>query len=152
MIAIASAYSTTFNSYCTCTYCPKCEFTNAGEDKCDECGTETQPSSQCYDDCWEWAYEDWKDNNFPDWLTAVGNPEYIKVEGKGMGWRNLNGTGYSSASWKSLWDLLTLNGDWTITFTVKDKSLTATRSSHDEPTGASFVIKPCSTKEYEQNT
>lgn len=143
---------TRFSSNCTCWYCPKCESNNVGEETCEECAGVTVPSVSCDGDCWTWAYEDWKDSTYPLWAESVGSPQYLKIVGAGMGWRKLSGAMYLSASWKSVWDSLTLNGDWTLEFRVAGKKFTAQRWSHDEPMGeAHFEIIVCSEKEFEEN-
>ena len=64
--------------------------------------------------------------------------ETVRIEGKGMTWQSLEG--YATVPLNGVADALRLNADWTLTFTLDGKTLTAVRSSHDEPCGASFTF------------
>lgn len=64
--------------------------------------------------------------------------ETVRIDGKGMTWQSLEG--HAVVTMEGVVDALKLNADWTITFTLDGKTLTAVRSSHDEPCGASFTF------------
>jgi hypothetical protein len=86
-----------------------------------------------------------------DWQRAWHEPEAALIEGKGMGWRRLSGYAIARASSKestgeAILNKLMLDGDFTLTLKLEGDNLTATRSSHDEPTGCSFIVSafmPC---------
>lgn len=95
------------------------------------------PSDDCFD-CWEdsvWLFKDlmntWRKEVGVDWDT-------VRVTGKGMGWQRLSGE--AVIPFDEVLELLKINGDFTLLFKREGKVLTATRSSHDEPTGAGFTF------------
>ena len=106
----------------------------------DETATET-PAEYCRDYCHE-------DNKIycleliSDWLRINNNPQAVLITGKNLTWQHLSG--YTIVLAHDILNALMINGEFTISLTLEDKELTARRSSHDEPTGASFVIAPSS--------
>lgn len=99
----------------------------------DETG-EFGPSNECFGDCYEWQKED-VFYLLGEWQLANGVTEddTIVVTGSGMGWQRQ--TGYAHTDILNLDSVLSLNGDFRIEWYLEDKTLTAMRWSHDEPTG-----------------
>jgi hypothetical protein len=100
--------------------------------------------------CDEWMLEDTREL-LEDWQRAWHNPGAAIIEGSAMGWRRLSGYAIARADSEeslaeAILNKLMLNGDFTITLKLEGGNLTATRSSHDEPTGCSFTVSafmPC---------
>lgn len=136
----------TFSTTCGCYDCLPCGHlvTSDGEaPRCDDCGGETVPADYCYDACYDYKHENWASDIYPEWLTRVGNPTHLLIKGKAMGWQRLDGmASVEVSSWNALFQVFTLNGEWTLRFSIKGDTFTVVRSSHDEPTGASFTIEP----------
>ena len=95
------------------------------------------PSDYCFD-CWDdsvWLFKDlmntWRKTVGVDWDT-------VRVTGNGMGWQRKSGE--AVIPFDEVLELLKINGDFTLRFKREGKVLTATRSSHDEPTGAGFTF------------
>lgn len=131
---------------CFCMSCPECHvgYSEEGLIKCPECDTELKYPGECFD-CQPF---DWAQESFEEWVEATG-ARYIRIDGFAMGWMRRSGYAITDANWKKFIDTMTFNGDWTIRLKFKGEGLvsyafTATRSSHDEPTGASFEIYPLS--------
>lgn len=97
------------------------------------------PSDSCYG-----CYDDAVDNLkylITEWADAQGKDfSNVRIDGIAMGWQRENG--YAIAPLYRVAEALTIRGDFRITFTLENGELTATRSSHDEPTGASFTFTP----------
>jgi hypothetical protein len=94
--------------------------------------------------------QDLEEYLLPAFMTAHNNPEYLRIAGSRMGWQARSGYKVIKATHKELWDALTFSGDWTLSYVLEGDSLTVTRYSHDEPTGASFTIKPDKGEEIEE--
>jgi hypothetical protein len=120
----------------TATYTTNCECVDYDE----ETGTES-PAEWCLDYCHE-------DNKIycleliSEWLRMNNNPQAVTITGKNLTWQHL--TGYKIVLAQDILNALMINGEFTISLTLEGKELTAGRSSHDEPTGASFVFAPAS--------
>lgn len=97
------------------------------------------PSESCYG-----CYDDSVDNLrylINDWVKGFSEEfSDVRIDGTLMGWQRESG--YAIAPLYRVAEALTIRGDFTITFTLEDGNLTATRSSHDEPTGAHFTFSP----------
>ena len=120
----------------TATYTTNCECIDYDE----ETGTET-PAEYCRDYC----HEDNKEHCLElltEWLRRNNNPQAVTITGKNLTWQHL--TGYKIVLAQDILNALMINGEFTISLTLEGKELTAGRSSHDEPTGASFVFAPAS--------
>ena len=107
-----------------------------------ECLDDEGNTAEYCDGCGDWMQEGTLEL-FSYWLERNGDPQRVTCNGYGMGWRRLNGSATAEATGKQsleerLLDLLTLNGDFTIRYTLEGNTLTAIRYSHDEPTGARF--------------
>lgn len=94
------------------------------------------------DGCGDWMQEGTLEL-FSYWLERIDNPQRVRCNGSAMGWRRLDGYAIADANAsqpmaRQLLELLTLNGDFTINYTLEGKTLSAIRYSHDEPTGARF--------------
>jgi len=79
---------------------------------------------------------------FNEWCVSVGNPSHVRIEGSAMGWQRRSGYKEINAEWKDLLSALTLNGEWLLTIEREGDTFKIRRSSHDEPTGASFTLTP----------
>jgi hypothetical protein len=103
----------------------------------DEDTDTTTASTECWG-CWSDGVADFKDNLLQPWLDANGwdLDTAIRINGTAMGWQRRSG--YKDTTASELLDGLTLNGDFTLRFKFDGKDLACVRSSHDEPTGASF--------------
>jgi hypothetical protein len=95
------------------------------------------PSNDCFD-CWDdsvWLFKDLMNT----WRKTVGVEwDTVRVTGKGMGWQRTSGE--AVIPFDEVLELLKINGDFNLRFEREGKVLTATRSSHDEPTGAEFTF------------
>jgi hypothetical protein len=92
-------------------------------------------SDDCFD-CWDdsvWLFKDmmtsWRNTVGVDWNT-------VRITGRNMGWQYSNGE--AVVPFNRVLDALKINGEFTLRFKHEGTVLTATRSSHDEPIGASF--------------
>ena len=134
---------------CECRYCDACGL--GGEDiTCPECAAETRFTDWCDGACYEYKIEELEEYLLPAFMAVYNQPEYLRIEGKRMGWQSRSGYKVIKATHKELWDALTFSGDWSLNYKLEGNSLTITRYSHDEPTGASFTIKPDTGEEIEE--
>lgn len=97
------------------------------------------------DGCGQWMLED-ADYLLDAWYTRNGEPEAALISGTRLGWTRSNGyaiaRGYVyEVLTKAILKKLTLDADFTLTLTLDNRQLTATRSSHDE-LRASFTVEP----------
>ena len=114
-----------------------------------ECVCETESSAGCDGwACYEPIKDDFEENIFPEFLARNNNPPSLQITGKAMGWQRLTGTAFIPADFDRLFSALTINGEWMLRIKLAGNTLTVIRSSHDEPTGATFTIEP-STEEIE---
>ena len=85
------------------------------------------------------------------WLTANGlsKPDQVLISVERATWRNVSGYGLALATTGFIIDALTFNGDWRLVFTYDgDKTMTAVRYSHDEPTGTgTFTFRKATDEE-----
>lgn len=126
---------------CTNAECSTLTISDNYEPECDACGHSTKAASYCWGTCFESDYEYLSETLFPEWSLGKREPRWMKVSGKNVGWRNLSGYDKVKGNFKVLFDYLIFDGDWTLEFTLEGGNLTVRRSSHDEPTGASFTIE-----------
>ena len=98
--------------------------------------------------CYVPIKEDLEEFVFPEFLRRNGNPSSITIIGKAMGWQRVSGVMTIPADFDRFFSALTINGDWTLRFSLIDNKFSVVRSSHDEPTGAGFSVEP-STEEPE---
>jgi len=109
-----------------------------GESKLDEQGevVMSQVCFGCYDDDKTYIQDDliatWAERNGFEMDTP------LKVNGSRMTW--LSRSGYAYATPETLIDKLTLNGDFTLRFTLTGTTLEVVRASHDE-LGALFEFE-----------
>ena len=81
----------------------------------------------------------WATDVVDTWLTRQTiQSNRVRIYSPNMGWERLEA--WKTTDVTNLIESLTLNGDYRVIFTLNDKDLLATRYSHDEPTGASFVF------------
>lgn len=114
----------------TCTLSSDCDCTNEDETPSAEC-------FGCFDDSLEFLSEitkEWSNRN-------EGGVDKVRVDGSGMGWRGVGGSGTTSL--KDIHNTVTLRGDFRVVFTLSGSTLKAERWSHDEPMGgAIFTFTP----------
>ena len=135
----------TLSSSCQCRQCDSCSL-GTEDFLCSECGAETRELGDCDSFCYDYRLE-WVESDLQDFCTANAC-DYIKLEGSGMGWQSRSGYKVIEATRKELLDSLTFSGEWFLEFKREGGSFTVKRSSHDEPTGAYFTIKPATEKEF----
>ena len=78
--------------------------------------------------------------------------DYYYIEGTGMGWQRLSG--FIVVSAEDAPRALMLRGDFRIVLmgdTDEPSKFRAHRYSHDEPTGASFTLRPATPEEVEEH-
>jgi hypothetical protein len=103
-------------------------------------------SGECYEEAKEFTLE-----LLDEWQRLNEYPAAVIIMGKRMGWQNLSGYAFirESGSDKislALLNNLTLNGDFTLEFSLTGKVCTIKRTSHDEWPGAEFTLEaftPC---------
>jgi len=111
------------------------------ESNCTCTNEDESPSDDCFG-CWDDSLSNLEYLK-EEWLKRLGGEKFSLVvsHGKGMGW--MKTSGMAQVRFDELHRAVTLNGDFTITFTLEGKELTAVRSSHDEPMGgARFRFVP----------
>lgn len=100
----------------------------------------TSPANECWG-CYEDALANLKYEVIKPWLDANSYDEDTELvaRGSGMTWRRVSG--YATTTPKTMVDTLSLNGDWTLQFTLSNagKTLSVIRYSHDEPTGTGAI-------------
>jgi len=101
-------------------------------------------------DCYTVVKEDLEENIFPEFMERIGNPDYLKIVGRNMGWQRVTGYRVVEAEFNKFFDSFLINGEWTLKFTLSENILTVQRYSHDEPTGCSFTIETSTEEEYNQ--
>jgi hypothetical protein len=134
---------------CQCKECPNCSNDQGawyGEDiTCYICGAYFEPTYHCFEDpdadkdyVKEFIFDVWREARTSGSLEPEDMPFYITANG--MGWTSTSATSDKLETWEDAFKCLTLNGDYRLEFTYKaaEKSLTVSRYSHDEPTGAFF--------------
>ena len=146
MSEVTTMWKVTLTSHCKCYDCtnPDCYELNISDDyepECDSCQSPTTPANYCDGFCYE-SDREFAKGLFDTWLSNNGKPNSIKVSGKNVGWRNLSGYDIVEADFNKLFEYLILNGEWTLDITANDTEFSIRRSSHDEPTGASYIISP----------
>lgn len=111
----------------------------------DETNDVSYPSDFCYG-----CYDDDKnevDVLLLDWAQRNHHEgEFVKVAGSEMLWTRISLTRVIPL--ENLVDYLALNGDYNLYFKLDGKELTVLRTSHDEPTGASFIVTPAEEEDY----
>jgi len=77
-------------------------------------------------------------------MSANGLAPHDEVIVKGYNMTWLRREGYKITEAGDVYDAFTLNGDFHLYFTISEdaKTLAVTRMSHDEPTGATFIVEP----------
>ena len=96
----------------------------------DEDGVVSNDCFGCWDESESMFYE-----ALNDWRKEVGvDLNWIRVNGVGMGWQSKSGS--AEVEFDKALKSLTINGDFRITAKWEGKTFTASRASHDEPTGS----------------
>lgn len=126
------AWSATVTSECTCEYYD------------DETDTFT-PTSDCYGDCFDMAWDDATDL-IAQWAKHW-DTNAVRIEGVDMTWQRLRG--YTELIFdnepKRVVEAFTIGGDFTLQISVDELGqLSVRRFSHDEPTGCRMVALPIS--------
>lgn len=109
----------TLESYCTCgTYH-------------EETDTWTDEYSECHG-CWEDSVYDFNENILYPWYAANNYHDNtcIKIVTPNIGW--MRQAAFKDTYAKDILNDLTLNGDFTLRFTLEGDKLSCVRSSHDE--------------------
>jgi hypothetical protein len=123
----------TLESNCTCTYL-------------DDDGNEVESWNDCHG-CWEDSVEWFNEDLLYPWMAANNYHDNtpIKIVSPNLGW--MRQAAYKDTYVKDLVQDLTINGDFTLRFTLEGDTLTCVRSSHDEY-GASFTFELREEDEY----
>jgi len=111
------------------------------------------PSNVCEGECYESAVEDFEVCILEEWriLHAIDSHALLRVVGSAMGWTRARGFTYAVANAESIVRSLSLrNADYTLYLSFDGEKLTARRTSHDEPTGASFTFEVLTEAEVEE--
>lgn len=133
------ARKVTLHSDCLCWDCPKCSFGSVCsyddyEPKCGDCDDQALVRSDSCFGCWEDSETNFYDALY-EWRRNVGvDWRWVRISGKGMRWTR--DSGELIIAFDESLKALTINGDFRIEVEMKDKSFTARRYSHDEPTGS----------------
>jgi len=107
------------------------------------------PSEYC-DGCWQDDLSNTEYDIIEPWKKANGisDSDSIHISVSRATWQNVSGYGVGKATLDSIIKLLTFDGDWTLKLTYDgDKTLTAQRWSHDEPTGTGIFNFRLATEE-----
>lgn len=106
-----------------------------------EDGTPSTYCFGCYDENKDWflfVLNSWKDRQ-------ADSTDTVRIEGENMTWQRLGG--YAVSDFDDVYNKLTLNGEFTLRLKLTGDTLTCIRTSHDEPTGASFTFQFLSDEE-----
>ena len=110
------------------------------------------PSEHC-DGCWQDDQSNTEYDIIHPWQIAndIADQDYIVINANKLSWRNVDGYALSKGDFKSILKTLTFDGDWTLKITYDgDKTMTARRWSHDEPTGTGiFTFRKATEEEIE---
>ena len=110
------------------------------------------PSEYC-DGCWQDDQSNTEYDIIHPWQIAndIADQDYIVINANKVSWRNVDGYALSKGDFKSILKTLTFDGDWTLKITYDgDKTMTAQRWSHDEPTGTGiFTFRKATEEEIE---
>jgi hypothetical protein len=114
----------------------------------DEDTDTSSPSDSCWG-CWDEEVENLNECVIKPWVERNGwemnTP--LKVNGKRMTWLGRSGYAYSTP--ETIIETLSLNGDFTLRFTLDGNTLEVVRSSHDE-LGAMFEFEKLDESEVEE--
>jgi hypothetical protein len=110
------------------------------------------PSESC-DGCWQDDLSNTEYDIIHPWQEAndIADQDYVVINANRISWRNVDGYALSKGDFKSILKTLTFDGDWTLKITLNaDKTMTAQRWSHDEPTGTGiFTFRKATEEEIE---
>lgn len=128
------------SSDCTCAYCPECEAGfDAGpeSDPCPDCGNDGDPSQYC-NDCWEFPADMFAEL----WDQTIGEEPH-KVTFASVTWAGRSGVVVEDdvVHGEVALARFTLDSSWRLKAEFSENRVGITRWSHDEPTGALFVIE-----------
>ena len=133
-------WTATWTNSCRCYFCPECEVGTVADygDNCNYCNGELESTEWCDGMCSEVMNED-IEQIITEWHKSHDSKPFI-IKGSGMTWRSVSGSTETLTSWKDALNVLTDDYELTLRFTYDPtaRTLTATRSSHDEPMGARF--------------
>ena len=116
----------TLESNCTCEYY-------------DEDDNLVPSYNECFG-CWEDSVYDFNENILYPWYAANNfhDNTCIKIVSPNIGW--MRQAAFKDTYAKNILNDLTINGDFTLRFTLEGATLTCVRSSHDE-LGAMFTFE-----------
>jgi len=104
----------------------------------------------------DWCIGCWEDNKFIvesmvfEWRRRNNyDGDYVGVDVERMLWTNISLK--TAIPLEKLFDFLSLKGDYTLYFKLDDKTLTVRRTSHDEPMGAYFLIRPLEVSDFDSD-
>jgi len=107
------------------------------------------PNEYCYGDCWNDQKENFEAFMFMQWAIAndIKDTDLLHIGGDGIGWQRRSGYTIAQANTNSIIQNLSINGDFTLRFTLEGEELSVIRSSHDEPTGTGWMTFRLATEE-----
>lgn len=135
----------TVTNTCECAYCPTCNVGHIGGayEKCDDCDTTIEPSSDCFgcdDD------QDYVNEQFTAWLTANSSDHGHLVTGAGMGWRGLHGTRVLAVGQlpDDVTTVIGVNSEWTQRWTIdpREGGVCEAVQSHHDAMGEVYTFHP----------
>ena len=107
----------------------------------DDNENEAVPSDECFG-----CYEDDKRNiieALDKWIAEL-ELSHVEIQGRDMGWTRASGAMIIDADSEKLIKSMQIDGDFSLEFELPDEDLShdfkVMRYSHDEPTGATFLI------------
>jgi hypothetical protein len=130
-------YKATLTTDCTCQ-----AIDEDGEGILNENG-EAVLADRCREgECWDYQVEDVNEAFLPMWTEKVGidKTDLVDVSSASVRWTREPFRVITQV--ENILAVLYFGNQYTLDFTLDGNSLTVVRYSHDEPTGASFTIKP----------
>jgi hypothetical protein len=130
-------YKATLTTDCTCL-----AIDEDGEGILNENG-EAVLSDNCREgECWDYQVEDVNEAFLPMWTEKVGidKTDLVDVSSESTRWTHEPFRAITQV--ENILAVLYFGNQYTLDFTLDGTSLSVVRYSHDEPTGASFTIKP----------
>lgn len=105
----------------------------------DETTDQAYPADFCFG-----CYEDNKafvEHMFLEWRERTGfTGDYVRLNGTHVSWQSISITRIVHIS--DVVESLELRGDFTLYFQLDNDKLSIRRTSHDEPTGAHYLVLP----------
>ena len=107
----------------------------------------SEPAAECYGHCWEWSLEQFSQ----DIEEMLDNAEtnWWRIENLKLWDRQVSGMFYAETVEEILRGM-TVNGEWTMRYTVFSDYIEYSLSHHDAPTGGSSVLRAVTDAEREK--